>query len=340
MSKATTTRKIAVLGPIPRDRIITYRSQVLQKYGCVLYTALALAALLGDDGVVQPIVNVSEDDYYNIIELLKTRENIDLTGVRAVGDRGDIVELRYIDQNNRIERQKGFMAPITAADVEFALDAEAFVCVPITDYEVSQSTLEYIRANSDGVILLDGHGPTSTLVHEGKREHRLWVDMDAWLPSIDILKMNLEEAGCSWLPRAGEDRAPGDPIPIDQLSDFARHVLPRGIKALCVTLDESGCVAFTLDDDGELVETEVPRVPIDKVIDTTGCGDSFAAGMAFGYLLDQDIVTACHFGNAMGAQRASATVLDAYLPFDETSAQIDLAYAESAEPAVEAPAAR
>ena len=55
---------------------------------------------------------------------------------------------------------------------------------------------------------------------------------------------------------------------------------------------------------------------------------------------DQDIVTACHFGNAMGAQRASATVLDAYLPFDETSAQIDLAYAESAEPAVEAPAAR
>ncbi|CCH79427.1 Carbohydrate kinase, PfkB family protein [Nostocoides japonicum T1-X7] len=319
--------RIAVLGPIPRDRIITYRSDVLEKYGCALYTAIALAALIGDEGVVLPIVNVAEDDHDAIVELLKTHDNIDVTGVRAVHDRGDVVELRYIDQNNRIERQKAFMAPITPADVEFALDADAFVCVPITDYEVSQSTLEYIRANSTGVILLDGHGPTSTLVRGGERAHRLWVDMGAWLPSIDILKMNLEEAGCSWLPALEEDREPGDPIPLSQLHDFAAYVLRKGVKALCVTLDESGCVAFTLDGAGEIVETTVPRVPITTVVDTTGCGDSFAAGMAFGYLLDRDIVTACRYGNAMGAQRASATVLDAYLPFEETSAQIEKAYA-------------
>ena len=49
------------------------------------------------------------------------------------------------------------MSPILPSDVEFALDAEAFVCVPITDYEAGQATLEYIRAASDGVILLDGH---------------------------------------------------------------------------------------------------------------------------------------------------------------------------------------
>lgn len=34
--------------------------------------------------------------------------------------------------------------------------------------------------------------------------------------------------------------------------------------------------------------------------------------MAFGYLLDGDIVTACRYGNAIEAQRASATKLDGY----------------------------
>ena len=74
------------------------------------------------------------------------------------------------------------MSPILPRDVEFALDADAFVCVPITDYEVGQATLEYIRANSDGVVLLDGHGPVSTLTLGGERQHRLWVERDAWLP--------------------------------------------------------------------------------------------------------------------------------------------------------------
>ncbi len=320
-------KKIAVLGPIPRDRIITYRGDVLHKYGCALYTAIALSALVGEDGVIVPIVNVSDEDAGPIREMLSKYDNIDLTGIRAVGDRGAVVELRFLDQNRRLERQKGFMAPITPADVEFALDAEAFVCVPITDYEVSQSTLEYIRANSDGVILLDGHGPTTALAHGGERAPRLWVDIDAWLPSIDILKMNLEEAGCSYLPRADEDRDFGDPIPVRLLSEFAESVLSRGVKAVCVTLDESGCVAFTHDADGKLVETTIGRVPVEKVIDTTGCGDSFAAGMAFGYLLDGDIVTACRYGNAMGAQRAGGTTIDSYLPFAETTAQIEAAYA-------------
>lgn len=324
-------KKIAVLGPIPRDRIITHNGDVLNKYGCALYTAIALSALIGEGGTVVPIVNVAEEDEGSIRRILDEYPNIDQTGVRAVGDRGDVVELRFINQNDRLERQTGYMAPITPADVEFALDAEAFVCVPITDYEVSQSTLEYIRDNSDGVILLDGHGPTSVLTHKGERVRRLWIDIDAWLPSIDILKMNLEEAGCSWLPQPGEDREPGDPIPVDQLRDFAEYVLDGGVEALCVTLDEEGCIAFTLDDDGDLVESIVSRMPVEEVIDTTGCGDSFAAGMAFGYLLDGDIVTACRYGNAMGAQRAGANQLDGYRDYPTTTGHIAVVYADAGE---------
>ena len=39
-------RKVAVLGPIPRDQIITHAGERFEKYGCALYTAVALSALL------------------------------------------------------------------------------------------------------------------------------------------------------------------------------------------------------------------------------------------------------------------------------------------------------
>ena len=38
------SRKVAVLGPIPRDQIVTHAGERFEKYGCVLYTAVALSA--------------------------------------------------------------------------------------------------------------------------------------------------------------------------------------------------------------------------------------------------------------------------------------------------------
>jgi sugar/nucleoside kinase (ribokinase family) len=65
---------------------------------------------------------------------------------------------------------------------------------------------------------------------------------------------------------------------------------------------------------------------IEHVVDTTGAGDSFAAGMAFGYLQDRDIVRAAHYGNAMGAQRCSGSGLNVYLSLAETNKQIARTY--------------
>jgi sugar/nucleoside kinase (ribokinase family) len=322
------SRSVAVLGPIPRDRIITHRGEVFEKYGCALYTVAALAALLDPADRIYPIVHVRRQDEEAIKELLAQFPNVDLTGVRSASDHGAVVELSYVDQNTRIEQQTGFMDPITPADVEFALHADAFVCVPITDYEVGQATLAYIKEHSDGSVLLDAHGPTSTLVLGGERRRRLWVERDSWLPHIDLLKMNLEEAGCSWFPSpdALERHDAGAPIPAEQLPEFAEHCLRHGVKAVCVTLDQRGCNAYWLDGDGDLVEQNVPRIPIENVVDTTGAGDSFAAGLAFGYLQDAHIVKAAQYGNAMGAQRCTGSGLDVYLPREETDKQLAATY--------------
>jgi adenosine kinase len=323
----TAHRTVAVLGPIPFDRITTFRGDVLEKYGCALYTVAALSALLDPEDRICPIVHVRKRDEEAIKDLLSSYPQVDLTGVRSSLDRGDVVELEYIDQNRRAERQTHFMAPIRPEDVDFVLDADAFVCVPISDYQVSQDTLRFLKQNSAGTILLDAHGPTVALTRGGERAHRLWIERDAWLPYIDIVKMNLEEAGCSWFPSgASPTTTSAEPLAMEDLPLFAQHCLDRGAKGVCVTLDEHGCAVYYRDADGVMQEALVDRLKVPHVVDTTGCGDSFAAGMGYGFMVHNDFIEAARYGNAMGAQRCSSSELNAYLPLAETNKQLEEAY--------------
>ena len=67
----------------------------------------------------------------------------------------------------------------------------------------------------------------------------------------------------------------------------------------------------------------MPRIPIEHVVDTTGAGDSFAAGLAFGYLQD----ARCRAGPRSTATQwapsaAPARTLDVYLPLSQTNKQL------------------
>ena len=218
------------------------------------------------------------------------------------------------------------MNPILPADVDQVLDADVFVCVPITDYEVGQPTLRHIKEHSGATVVLDAHGPTVTLTRSGERHPRVWADRDVWLPYVDILKMNLDEAGSAWLGESAEVTADPPRLSDEELRELARHCLDRGVGAVCVTLDERGCVAFYRDGSGGVAGEYVDRIEVENVVDTTGAGDSFAAGLAYGYLAYRDYVVACQYGNAMGAQRCTGADLNVYLSREETERQILAAY--------------
>jgi len=318
------SRKVAVLGPIPRDQIVTDDGERFEKYGCALYTAVALSVLLDEGDTIVPIAHVRREDEGPVKQILGSFPNIDISGITSAADQGDATELLYLEHNRRVERQTSFMNPIVPADLDAVLDADAFVCVPITDYEVGQATLRYIKEHSSGTVVLDAHGPTTTLTREGERLARVWADQDVWLPYVDILKMNLDEAASTLLGESPQTSAGELGEGTDELRGLAQHCLDRGVGAVCVTLDERGCVAFYRDGSGQVTEEIVGPVPLERVVDTTGAGDSFAAGLAYGYLAYRDYVVACQYGNAMGAQRCTGpgTELNVYLPRQETERQI------------------
>ncbi|MBK8492455.1 MAG: carbohydrate kinase family protein [Saprospirales bacterium] len=321
--------KIAVLGPIPRDTIVTHHGEVIQKYGCATHTSIALSRLLGTEGIVIPVTHVRKKDEGPIKKLLGAYSNIELNHITSDADRGDVVRLRFLDQNNRLEKQTGFMNPITPDDVKDLLDCDAFVCVPITDYEVPLDTLKYIKQHSKGIIILDAHGPTNTLTVTGDRLIKFWADRDMWLPYIDVLKMNLEESQCCWFKNEYlENELKALEPQTDHLADLAQHCLHKGLKSLIVTLDSRGCVVYQRVD-GQVKEEFVSSIPVTHVVDTTGCGDSFAGGLGYGLLNDPtDFCKAAKFANAMGAQRTQGTSFEVFQSLEVTVEMIRAHYGD------------
>ena len=96
--------KIAVLGPIPYDHITTSKGKEIIKYGCVTHPTIALARLMQGSGTVIPVTHVRKEDAMPVKNLLSKYPNIDLDAIYSEKDQGDVITLRFIDQNNRLEK--------------------------------------------------------------------------------------------------------------------------------------------------------------------------------------------------------------------------------------------
>ncbi|WGK63743.1 carbohydrate kinase family protein [Croceiramulus getboli] len=311
--------KIVVAGPIPRDTISTYENDIIMRYGCVTHPVVALSKLMNAEDQVVPVSNVHRKDRTAILSELRDFSNVDTTSISDELDRGTVIYLDFKDQNNREEKQLACMNPLVPTDFEAHLDAAAFVFVPITDFEIALSSLQFIKKNSKGIIVFDAHGATTSMDVTGHRHRKFWVDADEWLPYIDVLKMNLEESQCMWFKNEYENDLPSiyDEEATDHLDDLAAHVLSKGTQYLYVTMDSRGCVLYQLED-GQIKKDWISSMPVGKVIDTTGCGDSFAGGLAYGFAKYNDPIKAGQFANILGALRTQGKTWEVFKSAEET----------------------
>jgi ribokinase len=126
----------------------------------------------------------------------------------------------------------------------------------------------------------------TTAVDPGTTVPRAALDqVRTLLPRIRVLLPNLAEA----------QGLTGYSAP----EDCARALLGAGIKAVAVKLGQDGCLVG----DNERLD-RVPPFAV-RARDSTGAGDSFAAGFIVGYLGGLSLQSAGILGNALGARAAS-----------------------------------
>lgn len=317
--------KIAIVGPIPRDTITTSKGVVIQKYGGITNPVIALSKLVGEGDEIIPVVNLRKQDREPVEEIFSEYHHINFSGINDEKDMGAVVNLRFLDENKRVETQTACMNPILPKHVAPFVDVDVFIFVPITDYEISLSTLQFLSKNSNATIIFDAHGPTNCMSIDGKRHLKFWIDRDEWLPYIDILKMNLEESRCCWFQKEYLEKELQQMEEVEEenfLDDFGKHVIQNGVQHLLVTLDSRGCVIYSKDN-GSIQKQFAKPITVEQVIDTTGCGDSFAGGLGYGMATSNDILTAANYANALGALRTQGKTFDVFKNLKKVKAIIE-----------------
>ena len=102
----------------------------------------------------------------------------------------------------------------------------------------------------------------------------------------------------------------GDPTDsLDAAADSARSLLRRGTAAVVVTLGEMGALVCTPEE-----VTHIPAVPV-KVVDTTGAGDAFSAGIAVGLAEGMPLLAAAHLAVCCGSLACTAAEVIPSLPY-------------------------
>lgn len=94
---------------------------------------------------------------------------------------------------------------------------------------------------------------------------------------------------------------------VDDPAVAARRALDDGVGVVAVTLGGDGCLVATGDG-----LTHVPARAV-TVVDTTGCGDAFSAGLLAGIAQGRDAVGAARFGVVCGSLAATGLGSDAGL---------------------------
>jgi sugar/nucleoside kinase (ribokinase family) len=113
-----------------------------------------------------------------------------------------------------------------------------------------------------------------------------WSRLEPCLPYLDLVTLSLGEGRSL----SGEETPP----------DIAAWLRERGVRDVCLTLGAEGCYAA-----GTGFEGLVPA-PTVRVVDSTGAGDAFVAGVLRGRLWGRPLEASVRLGCAAGALAATA----------------------------------
>lgn len=285
--------KIAVVGHLCCDLIKQPDGNESKSYGGIFYSVGATANLLGPSDLVQPVFGVGKSDYDDVIALLEKFGNVDTSTVYRMNGPTNQVTLTYETPGNRVECSRHISEPIPLKKIQSTLSADMILINMISGFDISLETLDEIRMEirEDRIpVYLDIHCLVCGLNPDFTRYYRPLDAWRRWLFMLHGVQMNEKEAGSV----------------TDEIADevvLARQILALNTKVLNITRGSRGSTVF-VDEHKQVKRYDVPAIDPEKAVDTTGCGDVYAAAYCVGYLRSKDIRQAAQFASEAASYNA------------------------------------
>jgi sugar/nucleoside kinase (ribokinase family) len=278
--------KICCIGHITHDKIITPETEVDMPGGTSYYFAHAMYHLNGGKDF-QLVTSLAETDMQAVTDLRKLGINVSVVPSRHTV----YFENKYGEnQNNRTQRVLAKADPFTVESLK-NLKASVFHLGSLLADDFSLQVIESLAGR--GEVSVDSQGYLREV--RGEKVYAVdWKEKREALRHIDVLKVNEYEMEVL----TGHNDA----------HDAALQLAEWGVKEVCVTLGNYGSVIL---EDNHFYD--ICAYPPLRVVDATGCGDTYSTGYLYMRSRGANPSEAGHFAAAM-----STLKLEANGPFAQT----------------------
>ena len=235
------------------------------------------------------VTKLGEDSLGRFILDAQKREGIDTSCITFTKERptGMLLKSRVLDGDPKVEYFRKNSAASTLDIADF--DPAYFGCadhlhVTGISAALSPTMLEFSRHAMDYM-----KGLNKTISFDPNLRPVLWDDRETMVRTINELA-----ARSDWfLPGISEARLLTGLTEPEEIADF---YLNQGVSFVVIKMGPGGAFYKSSLDSGF-----VPGFKVERVVDTVGAGDGFAAGVISGLLEKLDVRSAVSRGNALGA---------------------------------------
>ena len=252
--QTVTMNKICCIGHITRDRIITPQQTIDMAGGTSFYMAHGMYHL-SPDFPFQLVTKIGQESQEEVDRLRQM--NIDVLSYSS--PHSVFFENHYgLNSNQRMQRVLAKADPFTIEEMK-PLQAEVFHLGSLLADDFSPEIVKYL--SQKGRISIDVQGYLREV--RGEKVYAVdWKDMDAVLPYVDMIKLNEHEMHAI--------------MQLNNPKTVAKKLASYGIREVIITLGSYGSLIYA-----DKTYYEIPAYPPQKIVDATGCGDTYSTGYLY-----------------------------------------------------------
>ncbi len=285
---------ICLVGAINHDRVITFEGLEGTGFGGLLYNILPLSALFGESARIRPFSKVGKEHIGEVQAMLKPCENVDAEGIAVSPEGTNEVVLTYVAPDRRTETLKSRIGQFKYEEITLCVDCDILLFNFTSGFAIPLDTLRRVKEASRALVLVDVHSKILGMKEDGSRFPQAWDDWEDWLCHADIVQMSKDECAL----------VVGEGLETDQdYIDAAARIMDVGPSRALVTFGSKGVLA-AYREDGKYYHAKIPATS-HQPVDTTGCGDSFAAGYMYGMALGLPPLGAAALANVVAGENCT-----------------------------------
>jgi len=259
--------RFGLIGTITSDHITVDDRPVVHGLGGILYQAAVLCGL-GEE--VHLFANCGEAARAEVEAAVAGWPSLRRDGLTFVSGPGNQVHLRYAERlKEREEVLESAVPPLNAAPILARLPGiDALLMVFNSGFEFERADWRRIvdaAHKRTCPIWLDVHSFVLARHVGAHRDYVAVPDWRDWMAGVNYLQANRQEVASL---RGHPERWPS----AEEIAAFAAAAFEVGVRAVLVTMGKDGVLVLTADG-----TRQVFAPAADRVVDTTGCGDVFAA---------------------------------------------------------------